>query len=508
MAPPLVSWSDGLPPEILLIVLAHIHCLADRVSFAAACRNWRSTSKLADAEADKPAPPPPRRHVPWLLAPSPVERPTITSLVSGLTRRISLPAGLRGARFFGSYTGGWLAAALTMCGEHLVANVHSGETVSLPSRVVSQVTCTRKTTTVAIIRAVALSAAPNSAGCLAAAFVCGTSNLAFCRVGGPSKSNVWTGMEVFPGTIDDMIFFEGRFHALTTCELMTVFSISPSPESDLPDGRVEICHRSFFMPMRIETVMPHLRESADMSRYLVVSRNKLLMVVRYYVTAHTAAAAIAGVGVSHARTMLFKVFQMEKFCSHGGFREEIEDLDGRVLFLARCCSRAFEVSEIHGFEGGSIYFLDDINFHLSLVIKDKADYPCADVGMYAISPTDGVARPGMQLAAGMRPSIYSTKHHLLRIMDCKGIGRIYRYVSTALEGSGLMPPPSGSDTASTSSSASAAATNKRRMREASWELSGASGLHHFQGSLLRCGWSHSFSIWIESAGALLGLEVE
>uniref|UniRef100_A0A0D3EPL5 KIB1-4 beta-propeller domain-containing protein n=1 Tax=Oryza barthii TaxID=65489 RepID=A0A0D3EPL5_9ORYZ len=203
-----------------------------------------------------------------------------------------------------------------------------------------------------------------SAGCLAAAFVCGTSNLAFCRVGGPGKSNVWTGMEVFPGTIDDMIFFEGRFHALTTCELMTVFSISPSPESDLPDGRVEICHRSFFMPMRIETVMPLLRESADMSRYLVVSRNKLLMVVRYYVTAATAAGV--GVGVSHARTMLFKVLQMEKFCSHGGFWEEIEDMDGRVLFLSRCCSRAFEASEIHGFEGGSIYFLDDINFHLSL----------------------------------------------------------------------------------------------------------------------------------------------
>uniref|UniRef100_A0A0D9Y9T0 KIB1-4 beta-propeller domain-containing protein n=1 Tax=Oryza glumipatula TaxID=40148 RepID=A0A0D9Y9T0_9ORYZ len=478
MAPPLVSWSDGLPPEILLIVLAHLHCLADRVSFAAACRNWRSTSKLADTEADKPAPAsaPRRQHVPWLLAPSPVERPTITSLLSGLTRRISLPARLRGARFFGSDPGGWLAAVLTMCGT-------SSPTSTPARRVVSQVTCTRKTTTVAIIRAVALSAAPSSAGCLAAAFVCGTSNLAFTqRLDGDGG---------------------GRFHALTTCELMTVFAISPSPESDLLDGRVEICHRSFFMPMRIETVLPHLRESADMSRYLVVSRNKLLMVVRYYVTA--AAAAAAAVGVSHARTMLFKVFQMEKFCSHGGFWEEIEDLDGRVLFLARCCSRAFEASEIHGFEGGSIYFLDDINFHLSLVIKDKADYPCADVGMYAISPTDGVARPGMQLAAGIRPSIYSTKHYLLRIMNCKGIARIYRYV---LKGPVLCHHQLVRTRLVLVMVQVLLLLIRERMREASWELSGASGLHRFQSSLLHCGWSHSFSIWIESAGALLGLEVE
>uniref|UniRef100_A0A0E0JJL1 Uncharacterized protein n=1 Tax=Oryza punctata TaxID=4537 RepID=A0A0E0JJL1_ORYPU len=444
MAPPLVSWSDGLPPEILLIVLAHIHCLTDHVSFAAVCRNWRSTSKLAEREEVVEAAG--RRRRGGMSRGCSLRRPpTITSFVSGLTRRISLPASIRGARFFGSYPGGWLAAALTMCGEYLVANVHSGETVSLPNRVINQVTCTKKTTTAAIIRAVALSAAPNSVGCLAAAFICGTSNLAFCRVGGPS--NVWTGMEVFPGTIDDMIFFEGRFHALTTCELMTVFSISPpspSSESDLPDGRVEICQRSFFMPMRIETVLPHLRECADMSRYLVVSRNKLLMVVRYYVTAHT-----AGVG-SHTRTMLFKVFQMEKFCSHGGFWEELKDLDGRVLFLALCCSRAFEAWDIHGFRGGSIYFLDDINFDLSLLIKDKADYPCADVGMYAISPTDDVARPGMHLAAGIRPSIYSTKYYPLRIMDCMGIGRIYRYVSAALQGSGLMPPSGSSDTTATS----------------------------------------------------------
>uniref|UniRef100_J3L0J0 CCHC-type domain-containing protein n=1 Tax=Oryza brachyantha TaxID=4533 RepID=J3L0J0_ORYBR len=404
MAPPVVDcWTDGLPLDVLLIMLAHIHCLADRVSFSAVCRSWRSTHGVAEQQAEEEARAigqhaAPQRAIPWLLAPSsPDGNPTITSFVSGLTSRISLPASLRGARFFGSFPGGWLAVALGMCGEYLLANIHSGETVPLPSRMCNKVSASETTTTVAVIQGVALSAAPNSPGCLAGALVSGTSNITFCQ---PGISSVWTGIEVLPGAMEDMIYYEGRFHVISRYELMAVFSVPPpssSSSSDHPDGLLEVTDHPLFMPIRVDYVLPYLDKPAAVSRYLVVSRNKLLMVVRYFLPATTSTAGGSDGAVAHRRrTAPSKVFQMEKFCSHGAFWEA-KALDGRVLFLGRCCSRAFEASDIHGFDGGGIYFLDDVGFDLSLVMQGAADYPCVDVGMYAAMAPDpddvAVARP-------------------------------------------------------------------------------------------------------------------
>uniref|UniRef100_A0A0D9V1L2 Uncharacterized protein n=1 Tax=Leersia perrieri TaxID=77586 RepID=A0A0D9V1L2_9ORYZ len=444
MAPPLVSWSDGLPPEMLLIVLSHLHCLADRVCFGAVCRSWRSTTKQQAAKEAAAAAPQRPLLLPWLLSPSPVDEPTITSFVSGVARRINLPECLRcKGRFFGSFSGGWLAVALGMCGDYLLANFRSGQTIPLPSMMRYQetpsLTDEMSTTTPAILRAIVFSSAPDSPGCVAGALTCGTANIAFCQL---DTCKVWTGgPEIVPGAaIDDMVFFQGSFHAISSYDVMTVFTMwSPA---DTPGGRVDaVSQHSFSMPMRFrpsDRSAPLIRGAArSASRYLVVSRNKLLMVVRYY---FPATIDFDGCIAEFPRrwTVLFRVFQMKKLRNGGFFWDALNGLDGRVLFLGRCCSRAFEASEISGFNGGSIYFLDDVKFDLSLVMKDNADYPSQDAGMYAM-PSDVVVRPSMDVAAaGMQSSgsIYKGKYHLLHQKFSGQNGNLFEFVSAALGGDG------------------------------------------------------------------------
>ena len=66
---------------------------------------------------------------------------------------------------------------------------------------------------------------------------------------------------------------------------------------------------------------------------------------------------------------------LTKSCVGGG-------LDGRVLFLARGCSRAFEASQFAGFQEG-IYFLEDTSFDISLALSRGGNFPCSDVGCYS-----------------------------------------------------------------------------------------------------------------------------
>lgn len=130
-APAVRSW-DNMVLDLLVLVLFHLPCIADRASFASVCNHWRSAvAHLSSKEA-------PPAQIPWLVFPSPAIGSAVTTvfcLLSGTTHRIRLPADLAGAHLSGSHPGGWLAAAAHVPGggNSMAANLFSGEKVPLPS---------------------------------------------------------------------------------------------------------------------------------------------------------------------------------------------------------------------------------------------------------------------------------------------------------------------------------------------------------------------------------------
>jgi hypothetical protein len=55
--------------------------------------------------------------------------------------------------------------------------------------------------------------------------------------------------------------------------------------------------------------------------------------------------------------------------------KEIKDLDGRLLFVSRGCSRSFEDTAHPGVEEG-VYFLDDRSYEWSMKTNSIQRWPC------------------------------------------------------------------------------------------------------------------------------------
>ncbi|KAL6874652.1 hypothetical protein ACP4OV_013317 [Aristida adscensionis] len=406
MASPLASpWYDGgLPLDLLLLVLVELHCLANRVSFGAVCRRWREAEKHARRQAEDaqqalalPAPP---RQIPWLLLPSPNNAPSIVSFLSGARRRIhSLPDDIGRGRLCGSHPGGWLGVSVSPFGAKLLANLFSGVRIDLPRMLR---TARFSTVSPVFIHAVMLSAAPTDAGCVAGAIVAGASNVAFCR---PGADQHWIPSYPEVAHLHDMVYYEGKvirgFHVLTKNLDVGAFAVGGA--TPFSTGA-----RMFCMPECHDIMLRVLPEETMRTAYLVVSREKLVMVVRYY--------KVEEDGLR--RTMKFRVYEMlvkprPKARHHAAYWKEMRCLGGRVLFVGRGCSRAFEASEIKGFKGGSIYFLDDTEFDLSVEIVEEPQYFSTDMGMYTLSPSDDeIIRPGyVPTASSDMPSssIYGEK---------------------------------------------------------------------------------------------------
>ncbi|XP_062206402.1 uncharacterized protein LOC133908405 [Phragmites australis] len=359
MAP---SWSD-LPSELLGVVLLHLPCLADRVYFAAVCRSWRFA---AAGRVLVPAP-----QLPWLLLLPSADAPSFVSLLAGFTRRrLSLPDGARDARHCGSHEGGWFAVAADGWRRYELVNLFSRARIPLPERlrvpILGIVSCV-------IVRAVALSAPPTSPGCLAAALVCGASNLAFLR---PGLDTHWMASETVD-RLQDILYHEGEvlrgFHAVTDYEAVTVFTQGGAPGA----AALMMASRSYRMQRRPGA------SSAGVSRYLVESRGKLLMVVRRFPSVEHGSSASTMPRQNRRFDILEMTVQAQPHGRHTASWEDLDGgLDGRVLFLARGCSRAFEASQFSGFQEG-VYFLDDTSFDISLALSSGGNFPCSDIGWYS-----------------------------------------------------------------------------------------------------------------------------
>ncbi|CAL4948334.1 unnamed protein product [Urochloa decumbens] len=401
------SWSE-LPLELLGVVFLHIRCLADRVYFAAACHSWRA----AAAARARTAPPPPQ--LPWLLLlPSGGASCFVSPLAGSARRRITLPHGAHGARLCGSHAGGWLAVAASGWRAYALVNAFSRAWVPLPDRMRVP---RHGITTCLVIRAVALSAPPlasrSRGGCVAAALVSGVSNLAFVR---PGVDRHWVASEPVHG-LQDILYHDGSggggvrgFHAVTADEAVTVFV----QEEGVPGGAssststLRMSWRSYRMQRRRHNAPPARANpsspspaAAGVSRYLVESRGKLLMVVRHFPSVAFQHGGVAGTG---AGARGFEVLELAVEALAGGDHTAVEldgGLDGRALYLSRCCSRAFEASRFGVYREG-VYFLDDTGFDISLALSYGGNFPCSDVGWYS-------GREIMRGIEGFPPEFQST----------------------------------------------------------------------------------------------------
>ncbi|TKW15791.1 hypothetical protein SEVIR_5G261301v4 [Setaria viridis] len=357
------SWSE-LPSELLGVVFLDLRCLADRVYFAAVCRSWRSAAR---ARASAGTPPP---QLPWLLLLPSAGAPCFVSPLAGSARRrLSLPYGAHGARLCGSHPSGWLAVAANGWRAYALVNVFSRAWAPLPDRMRVP---RHGITTCLVVRAVALSAPPTSRACVAAALVCGVSNLAFVR---PTMDRHWVASEPVHG-LQDILYHDGEvvrgFHAVTSDEAVTVFVQEGAPGA----LALTMARRSYRMQRRPNAPAP---SPSSVSRYLVESRGKLLMVVRHFPSTQH------GGGAAAARGFEFLELEVQDLPSGGHAASWVEldgGLDGRVIFLARGCSRALEASQFGGFQEG-IYFLDDTGFDISLALSCGGNFPCSDVGWYS-----------------------------------------------------------------------------------------------------------------------------
>jgi hypothetical protein len=332
------------------MILRYLTCVADRVYFAAVCSAWRSAAQVHKA--------PPC--LPWLLLPSPVA-PSFLSLHSRATRRLHLPESVRAARLCGSHEGGWVALAFDQWRGYAAVNLCSGVRVPLPDRL--RIPSARWIDTDCehhmVIRTITFSGTPSTEGCLAAAHISSASNLAFWRTG---MDRHWIAFRRNADVIQDIIYYKGGFHVLSNTEDIMVYTRNvncvPLVMSSTPNP---VQKRADYKP---DSLLP---KPQSMSRYLVESRGKLLMIMRLF---------------KSKRRSEFRIFEMN---INGGGSEaswvELHALPGRVLLLGRGCSRAFEVSQFDSLPVGYIYYLDDTSFN-PLVLSYGSTDSSTVMGVY------------------------------------------------------------------------------------------------------------------------------
>ncbi|KAK1666288.1 hypothetical protein QYE76_054447 [Lolium multiflorum] len=382
------SWAD-LQPDLLAIILLNLTCLADRVYFSAVCRPWRSAA--ADREA-------PARQLPWLLLPSPAA-PSFFSLHSGATRRLYLPQNVRGARLCGSHEGGWVALALEQWRGYAAVNLVSGAMVPLPDRLRTNQPILHGNNACEhhmVIHSITFSDVPWKAGCLAAAHVSSAFNIAFWR---PGMDRYWIAYGLPMDVIQDMIYYRNElkegFHVLSNTEDVVVYTPNGGPTT-----APLVMSRSSYHVMKRADYKPDnlLHKSLKLSRYLVESRGKLLMVLRQ---------------LKWRRTFRFRIFEMNLEIAPGGGSEaswvEIHTLPGRLLLLGRGCSRAFEMSHFNRLDVGNIYYLDDTRSNISFALNSAGKYSSTDMGVYAqkiLNRTDRTWRFPQQFTSECSPPIW------------------------------------------------------------------------------------------------------
>ncbi|KAL5231814.1 hypothetical protein ABZP36_030590 [Zizania latifolia] len=366
-APTEVPGGD-LPADLLRLICHLLPCPVDRRHMGQACRFWRQS-----VTPEHPPPPP----LPSIVL-TRAGGPSFSCVSRGcITHRFKFPNDARVARYLSSYDGGWVFFTIGGFSRHAntLLNVLTGQRFMLPFLLRLQYSPYCGWHLPVVILAATLSSPPVHGHSVIAAIVSsfhdteltGGRNLAFWRLGDMDQ---WITGSI--SSSDDVIFYHGAFHVIDELDFVNALRVYV-PLFD-QDGNMEHLH----VEMIYFQLEDHEYGEHVAARYLVESRGELLMVVRF--TPHLGQP-----------TSAFRVFQMVQ-AYDGRFTgytwEELHALDGRALFVGRCCSRSYEVAEHAGFEDG-VYFLDDRSFHdkekdrLLLQSADQLQFRCSDSGRWS-----------------------------------------------------------------------------------------------------------------------------
>jgi hypothetical protein len=366
-------WGD-VPDNILVRVSALLSCRADRVHMACVNRQWRAA--VTGQGRGRPRPrmlpplPPLPLQLPWLIFPS-TEAPTFYSPLSRRYHRLTrLPPDVRRARFCGSGDGGWLVLALNSRNAHTLYNLNSGDRIPLPPGFTSP----SDDELPLVVRAATLSAAPSPNPYMVAAIVvvATRSTAAFWSEGSESWFSTGRYLRVRP---QDAIYYGGAFYFVTAREGVVSFRPVYGPNRNVNLERVD-----YRMQQRADydDDIGFVAGMGTMRRYLVESRGRLLMVVRYIYHED---------GTQMFRLFSFRVMEpVVNVQSPRATWESLDDtLDGRMLFLGPGCSRSFEVARYDGFQDqeSMIFYLDE--GFVSLPSRHSGRlYSFTDIGWYSM----------------------------------------------------------------------------------------------------------------------------
>jgi hypothetical protein len=376
MAVPL-RWAN-LDIDLVTEIMNRVPCAIDRAQMAAVCQAWLVAVGRAKHLTFQ---------LPSLLLPHADVSGGVYCYLSGCREHNMLPLPLQGARYFGSYDGGWFFLAYCHSCAHRLLNIRTGDCREVPD--VLEGHADHKVHSMVILAAT-LSSPPDHQHCIAAGIVTYQPDLngphrrhfVFWRAGDKVAldCDVLPAALVGPGwELEDVACYRDSFHFLTK------------------DGHILVCGGVYddngeVIQVALLALTCFQIQEAECSdeqfvraRYLVVSRGELLMVVR--LAAHR-----------DAPTSSFKVFRMNiiEADDNGVAGEdtkirtwiELRALGGRMLFVGRGCSRSYEVREYPGFEG--IFFLDDRSFYdaeMTFGGVNERRYACNDIGRW--SPPEG-----------------------------------------------------------------------------------------------------------------------
>jgi hypothetical protein len=167
--------------------------------------------------------------------------------------------------------------------------------------------------------------------------------------------------------IEDIVWdSNGSCSVLTAQETVHVWKIEES------EGELRFIRRVFYM----KAGEARYREENITARYLVHSRGDLLMIVRYSDTKRLSTTGFR---------VFKKLLQFEDTgCELTCFKwTELHTLEGRLIFVARACSRCYEASHYPGQHEG-IYFLDDRSAFS--VESGRQFFFCSDTGRWSGLP--------------------------------------------------------------------------------------------------------------------------
>jgi hypothetical protein len=181
----------------------------------------------------------------------------------------------------------------------------------------------------------------------------------------------WVAYQHAVDVIQDMIYFKNKlkegFHVLSDTEDVAVYTPNGGPSAPL------VMSRSSY---QVQKRPDYKTDDLNLSRYLVESRGKLLMVLRQLKECRDPKGS---------PTFRFRIFEMNHGIAPGGGSVvswvELQTLPGRLLLLGRGCSRAFEVSQFNRLEVGHIYYSDDTRFNISLALKSGSKHSGTDMGV-------------------------------------------------------------------------------------------------------------------------------